>query len=336
MIKEAIVKLVNKEDLTFAEAETVLDENMDGECNDVQIGSFLTALSCKGPTIEEITGCAKGMRNHCAKFLNDQPVLEIVGTGGDKANSFNISTASAFVCSAAGVPVAKHGNRAATSKCGTADCLEALGAKLNLPAEKSEEILKKLNFCFLFAQNYHVSMKYVAPVRKELPIATVFNILGPLTNPAGATMQLMGVYDKSLVEPLAHVLVNLGVNKAMVVYGEDCLDEISVSAKTQVCEYLGGEYRTYEIMPELFGMTRHEKKELVGGTPAENAQIIRDIFTGKEQGAKRDAVLINSAAALHIAKGISIDEGLKLAAETIDSGKAMKQVEDYVRLTNED
>lgn len=336
MINEAIVKLVDKKDLTFDEAEQVLDEIMSGTCTDVQIGSFLTALACKGATIDEITGCAKGMRNHCEKFLNDDDVLEIVGTGGDKANSFNISTASAFVCSAAGVPVAKHGNRAATSKCGTADCLEALGAKLNLPAEKSQQILKDINFCFMFAQNYHLSMKYVGPVRKQLPIATVFNILGPLTNPAGATMQLMGVYDEDLVEPLAHVLVNLGVKKCMVVYGEDCLDEISTSAPTKVCEYLGDGYKTYEITPEQFGMPRSTKDELVGGKPAENAQIIRDIFSGKEKGAKRNAVLLNSAAGLRIAKGVSMEEGLKIAAEAIDSGKALEQVDKYVKLSNED
>ncbi len=335
MIKEAITKLVAKEDLTFAEAEQVLDQIMSGECNEIQIGAFLTALACKGATIDEITGCAKGMRNHCEKFLNDQPALEIVGTGGDKAGSFNISTTSAFVISAAGVPVAKHGNRAATSKSGAADVLEALGAKLTIPAEKSEQILKEINFCFLFAQNYHLSMKYVAPVRKQLPIATVFNILGPLTNPAGATMQLMGVYDADLVEPLAHVLVNLGVNKCMVVFGEDGLDEISTSAPTKVCEYVGGEYKTYEITPEQFGFARSTKDEIVGGTPAENAQILRDIFSGKEQGAKRNAVILNSAAALHIAQGISMEEGVKIATDIIDSGKAAEQVEKFVALTNE-
>lgn len=336
MIREAIAKLAAREDLTFAEAEQVLDEIMGGETTEVQMSAFLTALAMKGATIDEITGCAKGMRNHCEKFLNDQPALEIVGTGGDKASSFNISTTSAFVISAGGVPVAKHGNRAATSKSGAADVLEALGAKLAIPAEKSQQLLQDIHFCFLFAQNYHLSMKYVAPVRKQLPIATVFNILGPLTNPAGANMQIMGVYDESLVEPLARVLVNLGVTKCMVVYGEDCLDEISTSAPTKVCEYADGEFKTYEITPEQFGIPRSSKEELVGGTPEENAEIIRNIFTGKERGAKHNAVLLNSAAAFHVAKGISMEEGVKLAEEIIDSGKAMEQVEAFVRRTNEE
>ena len=225
MIKEAIIKLAAKENMSGVMAEQAMDEIMSGQATPVQMSAFLTALSVKGATIEEITACARGMRNHCVKLLNDQDVLEIVGTGGDKANSFNISTVSALVVSAAGVPVAKHGNRAATSKCGAADVLEALGVKIDLAPEKSAEILKKINLCFMFAQNYHLSMKYVAPVRKELPIPTVFNILGPLTNPAGASMQLMGVYEEGLVEPLARVLRNLGVTRAMVVYGQDGLDD---------------------------------------------------------------------------------------------------------------
>lgn len=335
MIQDAIVKLTKNQDLTFAEAEQAVDEIMSGEISELLIGSFLTALATKGAGAEEIAGCAKGMRNHCMKFLNDQDVLEIVGTGGDKANSFNISTASAFVCAAAGVPVAKHGNRAATSKCGTADVLEALGAKLMIPASKSEQILKDINFCFLFAQNYHLAMKYVGPVRKQLPMPTVFNILGPLTNPAGATMQLMGVYDESLCEPLAHALVNLGVKKCMVVYGMDCLDEISTSEATKVCEYDGTEFKTYTITPEQFGINRCQKEDLVGGTPDENAQILRDIFSG-EKGPKRDAVLLNAGAALHIVKGISMEEGVKLAAEMIDSGAAAAKMNEFVKLTNEE
>ena len=335
MIKEAIIKLMGKQDLTFEEAEQSVYEIMSGDVPDVQIGAFLVALATKGAGINEISGCAKGMRAHCERFLNDRDVLEIVGTGGDKANSFNISTASAFVCAAAGVPVAKHGNRAATSKCGTADVIEALGAKITIPAEKSEQILKDINFCFLFAQNYHLSMKYVAPVRKQIPVPTVFNILGPLANPAGASMELMGVYDESLVEPLVHVLVKLGVKKCMVVFGQDVLDEISISAPTTVAEYIDGEFKKYEITPEQFGIPRCTKDELVGGTPEENAQILKDIFSGKEHGAKRNAVLLNSAAALHVAKDVTIEEGLKIAADMIDSGKAAEKVAEFVKLTNE-
>lgn len=334
MIRNAIESLMNKQDLTFDEAESAVDEIMGGQTTDVQIGAFLVALAMKGASIDEISGCAKGMRNHCEKFLNDQDVLEIVGTGGDRANSFNISTASAIVCAAAGVPVAKHGNRAATSKCGTADVLEALGVKLSIPAEKSQDILKKINFCFLFAQNYHLSMKYVAPVRKQIPVPTVFNILGPLTNPAGASMQLMGVYDETLVEPLAHVLVKLGVKECMVVYGQDCLDEISMSAPTTVTEYLNGEYRSYVLTPEQFGLKRCEKSDLAGGTPDENAEILNRIFAG-EKGPKRDAVLINSAAALHIAKGISMEDGIREAADILDSGKAADELAAFIGMTNE-
>ncbi|MDD3218341.1 MAG: anthranilate phosphoribosyltransferase [Lachnospiraceae bacterium] len=335
MIKEAIIKLANKEDLTYEMAEQVMDEIMGGEASQVQMSSFLTALSLKGETIEEITACAEGMRKHCVKLLHDMDVLEIVGTGGDKSNSFNISTLASLVVSAAGVPVAKHGNRAASSKCGTADCLEALGVNITAAPEKSAEVLKKINMCFLFAQNYHIAMKYVAPVRKELGIRTVFNILGPLANPAGANMQLMGVYDESLVEPLAEVLSNLGVKSAMVVYGQDCLDEISLSAPTSVCEVRDGKYTCYEITPEQFGLKRCAKDDLAGGTPTENAAIARAILEG-EMGPRRDAVVLNAGAALHIAKPeVSIEEGIRIAQETIDSGKAMAQLEQFVALTNE-
>ena len=294
MIKEAIIKLSNKENLTREMAEQSMDEIMSGQATPVQMSAFLIALSMKGETIEEITACAKGMRNHCVKLLNDQEVLEIVGTGGDKANSFNISTVSALVVSAAGVPVAKHGNRAATSKCGAADVLEALGVKIDLAPEKSSELLKKINICFMFAQNYHLSMKYVAPVRRELPVPTVFNILGPLTNPAGASMQLMGVYEEALVEPMARVLNNLGVTRAMVVYGQDGLDEISVSAPTTVCEVRDGSYSSYILRPEQFGMEQCLKSELVGGTPAENAGIAREIL-GRPRPWQRGSLCLYSS-----------------------------------------
>ncbi len=336
MIKEAIHKVFKKENLTYKEAETVMNEIMEGEASAVQMSSYLTALSMKGETVEEITASAAGMRAHCVRLLHDMDVLEIVGTGGDGANSFNISTTSSLVISAAGVPVAKHGNRAASSKCGAADVLEALGVNITIAPEKSRKLLEKIGICFLFAQNYHIAMKYVAPVRKELGIRTIFNILGPLANPAGANMELMGVYDESLVEPLAHVLANLGVKRALVVYGTDGLDEISLSAPTKVCEVKDGTFTSYEITPEQFGLTRCQKEDLVGGTPAENAQITRDILAGKP-GPKRDAVLMNAGAALYMAgKTDSIQAGIDLAKEIIDSGKAAAQLEKFVELSNQE
>ena len=334
MIKEAIAQLVEKKDLDYKTANEVMNEIMSGKTTQAQMGAYLTALRIKGETIEEITASAAGMRAHCVKLLHDMDVLEIVGTGGDNANSFNISTTSAIVASAAGVPVAKHGNRAASSKCGAADVLEALGVNITLPPEKSTELLKKINLCFLFAQNYHIAMKYVAPVRKELGIRTVFNILGPLSNPAGANMELMGVYEEALVEPLARVLANLGVKSGMVVYGQDRLDEISLSAPTTVCELQGGQYCSYVIQPEDFGLTRCQKEDLVGGTPEQNAAITRAVLSG-EKGPKRDAVLLNTAAALKIAGKVSnIGEGVQLAAQTIDSGAAKAQLEQFIRLSN--
>mgnify|MGYP000760135837 FL=1 len=323
MIKEAIIKLSKKQDLAYAEAEAVMDEIMSGQATPVQMSAYLTALALKGETIDEITASAAGMRAHCIKLLHNLDVLEIVGTGGDGSNSFNISTTSSLVIAAGGVPVAKHGNRAASSKSGAADVLEALGVKITLTPERSAEILKKINICFLFAQNYHIAMKYVAPIRKELGIRTVFNILGPLSNPAGANMELMGVYDQSLVEPLAQVMANLGVNRGMVVYGQDSLDEISMCAPTSVCEIRDGKFTSYEITPEQFGYERCEKGALTGGTPAENAEITKAILKGEEKGPKRQAVCLNAGAALYIAgKAASIEEGVKLAESLIDSGAA--------------
>ena len=329
MIKEAIHKVFKKENLTYKEAEAVMNEIMEGEASAVQMSSYLTALSMKGETVEEITASAAGMRAHCVRLLHDMDVLEIVGTGGDGANTFNISTTSSLVISAAGIPVAKHGNRAASSKCGAADVLEALGVNITIAPEKSRELLEKIGICFLFAQNYHFAMKYVAPVRKELGIRTIFNILGPLANPAGANMELMGVYDESL-------LANLGVKRALVVYGSDGLDEISLSAPTRVCEVKDGAFTSYEITPEQFGLTRCSKDDLVGGTPAENAQITRDILTGKT-GPKRDAVLMNAGAAIYMAgKAESIQAGIDLAKEMIDSRKATAQLEKFVELSNQE
>ena len=335
MIKEAILKLAKKEDLTYDEAEKVMDEIMSGEATPVQMSAYLTALSLKGETIDEITASASGMRAHCIKLLHDMDVLEIVGTGGDGSNSFNISTTASMVISAGGVPVAKHGNRAASSKSGAADVLEALGVKITLTPERRAEILEKIGICFLFAQNYHIAMKYVAPIRKELGIRTVFNILGPLSNPAGANMELMGVYDEALVVPLAQVMANLGVTRGMVVFGQDKLDEISMSAPTTVCEIKEGTFTSYELTPEQFGYARCQKEELVGGTPAENAEITRKILSGDEKGAKRKAVCLNAGAALYIAgKAESMKAGVKMAEELIDSGAALTKLNQFIEESN--
>lgn len=335
MIKEAILKLARKEDIGYDMAKGAMNEIMSGLATDVQMSAYLTSLSMKGETIEEITASAEEMRNHCTRLLHDMDVVEIVGTGGDGSNSFNISTTSSIVIAAAGVPVAKHGNRAASSKSGAADVLEALGVNITASPEKSAELLKKIGICFLFAQNYHISMKYVAPIRKELGIRTVFNILGPLANPAGANMEVMGVYEEALVEPLAKVLCNLGVKNAMVVYGQDKLDEISMAAPTTVCEVKDGVFNSYTITPEQFGFTRCEKVDLIGGTPQENAAITLAILNG-EKGPKRDAVLMNAGAALYVAgKSESLADGIKFAAEIIDSGKAKQKLEEFVRCSNE-
>ena len=333
MIKEAIMKAAARENLTYECAESVMHEIMEGKASEIQMAAYLAAMSVKGETIDEITASAAGMRKHCVRILHDMDVLEIVGTGGDRSNSFNISTTSALVISAAGIPVAKHGNRAASSKSGAADVLESLGVDIAIPPERSLYLLKTINLCFLFAQNYHISMKYVAPVRKELGIRTIFNILGPLVNPAGANMELLGVYDAGFVEPMARVLTNLGVKSGMVVYGQDGLDEISLSSPTSICEFRGGKFQTYTMDPEQFGFARCSKEDLTGGTPAENAQITRDILGGV-QGPKRNAVLLNSAAAIHIARPeVSIQEGIAIAAETIDSGKAKAQLEQFIQLS---
>ena len=336
MIKEAIIKLSKKENLSYQEAENVMDEIMSGQATPVQMSSYLTALSLKGETIDEITGSAAGMRAHCVKLLHELDVLEIVGTGGDGSNSFNISTTASLVIASAGVPVAKHGNRAASSKSGAADVLEALGVNIMVSPEKSAQLLKKINICFLFAQNYHIAMKYVAPIRKELGIRTLFNILGPLSNPAGANMELMGVFDESLVEPLARVMLNLGVTRGMVVFGQDKLDEISMSAPTSVCEIRDGNFRSYVITPEQFGYTSCKKEELVGGTPQENAEITRNIISGQDKGARRQAVCLNAGAALYIAGAAgSLEEGVRLAEKQIDSGAAKKVLDDFIRESNE-
>ena len=338
MIKEAIIKIVNKEDLSFDEAYTVMNEIMNGETTPTQNAAFLAALSTKSAKAEttgEIAGCAKAMREHATPVDTNFDLFEIVGTGGDNAGSFNISTTSAIVAAAGGMKVSKHGNRAASSKCGTADCLEALGVNIDEDPAKCRQLLEKVGICFFFAQKYHNSMKYVGAIRKELGFRTVFNILGPLTNPARPKRQLLGVYDEYLIEPLAKVLMELGVKRGMVVYGMDKLDEISLSAPTKVCEIKDGSLHTYEIKPEDFGLSRCKKEDLSGGDPKENAAITLSILNG-EKGAKRDAVLLNAGAALYIGeKAKSIQEGINLAARLIDSKKALKVLEDFIKVSNE-
>ena len=338
MIKEAIIKIVNKEDLSFDEAYAVMNEIMNGETTPTQNAAFLAALSTKSAKAEttgEIAGCAKAMREHATPVDTDFDLFEIVGTGGDNAGSFNISTTSAMVAAAGGMKVSKHGNRAASSKCGTADCLEALGVNIYEDPVKCRELLEKVGICFFFAQKYHTSMKYVGAIRKELGFRTVFNILGPLTNPAHPKRQLLGVYDEYLIEPLAKVLMELGVKRGMVVYGTDKLDEISLSAPTKICEIKDGALHTYEIKPEDFGLSRCKKEDLAGGDPKENAAITLSILNG-EKGAKRDAVLLNAGAALYIGeKAKSMQEGINLAARLIDSKKALKVLEDFIKVSNE-
>ena len=337
MIKEAIVKLVNKGDLTYTEAYTVMNEIMSGETTATQNAAFLAAMSTKSAraeTTDEIAGCAAAMRDHATRVETGMDLFEIVGTGGDNAHSFNISTTSALVAAAGGIKVAKHGNRAASSQCGTADCLEALGVNIDQSPDRCRQLLEEVGMCFFFAQKYHTSMKYVGPIRKELGFRTVFNILGPLTNPGSPTMQLLGVYDDYLVEPLAQVLVNLGVKRGMVVYGLDKLDEISTSAPTKICEIRDGWFKSFVIKPEDFGFERSKKEDLVGGTPEENAAITRQILGGGK-GTKRNAVLLNAGASLYIGgKAETLKDGIALASELINSGKALAVLEKLIAVSN--
>ena len=337
MIKEAIVKIVNKEDLTYQEAYAVMNEIMNGETSPTQNAAFLASLSTKSAraeTTDEIAGCAAAMRDHATRVETGMDVFEIVGTGGDNAQSFNISTTAAIVAASGGMKVAKHGNRAASSNSGTADCLEALGVNISQSPKKCVELLNEVGMCFFFAQKYHTSMKYVGAIRRELGFRTVFNILGPLTNPASPEMQLLGVYDAYLVEPLAQVLISLGVKRGMVVYGTDKLDEISLSAPTKICEIKDGWVKSYTINPEDFGFERCTKDDLKGGTPDDNARITRDILSGKK-GHQRNAVLLNAGAALYIGgKSDSMKEGVSLAAELIDSGKALQTLERLIEASN--
>ena len=334
MIQEAIAQLVEGKDLSNETVADCMDEIMSGEANQMDMAAYLTALRMKGESIDEIAASADGMRKHAVRLQHDTDVLEIVGTGGDEAYSFNISTTAGIVAAAAGIPVAKHGNRSVSSKCGAADVLEALGVNIAIEPKKMERVLKEEGISFMFAQIYHKAMRYVAPVRKELGIRTIFNILGPLSNPAFANMQLMGVYEEALLQPMAKVLMKLGVKRGMVVYGADRLDEISISAPTLVCEIKDGKLESYEITPEQFGLKRAKKEDMAGGDPAENARITRAILSG-EQGAKRDAVILNAGAGIYIAgRADSLEEGVKMAREIIDSGKAAEKLEAFIKATN--
>ena len=337
MIKEAIEKIVSKEDLTYDEAYAVMNEIMSGETSATQNAAFLAALSTKSAraeTTDEIAGCAAAMRDHATKVDTGMELFEVVGTGGDNAHSFNISTTTAIIAAAGGMKVAKHGNRAASSLCGTADCLEALGVNINQSPARCVELLNEVGMCFFFAQKYHTSMKYVGGIRRELGFRTVFNILGPLTNPGSPTMQLLGVYDDYLVEPLAQVLVNLGIRRGMVVYGQEKLDEISLSAPTTICEIKDGWFKSSVITPENFGFERCTKDDLRGGTPEENAQITLAILNG-EKGHKRNAVLMNAGAALYIGgKADNMKDGIDLAAQIIDSGKALATLDKLIEVSN--
>lgn len=339
MIQDAIIKIVQKEDLSYKESYAVMNEIMSGQTTPTQNAAFLAALSTKSTraeTIDEISGCAAAMRDHAIKFdANGLETLEIVGTGGDGAHSINISSTAAIVIAAAGVPVTKHGNVAASSKSGAANVLEALGINVKLEPAKMEQVLQRTGICFLHAQVYHTSMKYVGAIRKELGFRTVFNILGPLTNPAHPTMQVLGVYDEYLLQPMAQVLSSLGVKRGMVVYGQDKLDEVSISAPTSVCEFKDGWYKTYTIQPEDFGLTRGTKQDIEGGEPKYNAQISRAILSGELTGPKRDVVLLNAACGLYVAgKAECIQDGIALAAELIDTGKALEKLEEFVAASN--
>ncbi|MHB1454581.1 MAG: anthranilate phosphoribosyltransferase [Saccharofermentanales bacterium] len=334
MMKEAIYDLINGKDLSLQTTAGVMNLIMEGGATNAQIAGFLTALRMKGESIDEITACATVMREKCLKLQHTGEVMDIVGTGGDEASTFNISTISAIVVAASGIPVAKHGNRSVSSRCGSADVLEALGVRIDVPAAKSSEILGEIGICFMFAPFYHTSMKYAGPVRKELGVRTVFNILGPLASPAGADLLLLGVYDENLVEPMARVLLNLGVRKAMVVHGHDGLDEVTLCDTTTVCEVSDGQLNSFFITPEQFGFRRCSPEDLVGGDPARNAGIALEILGGG-LGPKRDAVVLNSALCIYMARNnVTLKECVRIAQRSIDSGAAKALLEDFIRLSN--
>lgn len=335
MIEQAIYQVLAGQALSLQETRDVMQQIMQGEAKPSQIGAFLAAMRMKGETIDEITACAEIMREQSVKLCPNMDVLDIVGTGGDELFSFNISTVSAFVVAAAGIPVAKHGGRSVSSKCGSADVLEALGVNINLSATQCQLLLERAGMCFMHAQVYHTAMKHVAPIRRELGVRTIFNILGPLANPAGATYQLLGVYDENLVEPLARVLANLGVKRAMVVHGHDGLDEISLTGASTICEVSGKQLNSYFITPEQFGLARCKASDLAGGSPSENAQIARDVLSGA-RGARRDIVVLNAACCIYMFRNdITLLECVRLAQQTIDSGAARRKLEELVRISQE-
>lgn len=335
MIKEAILKVVSGSDLTYEESKQVMEEMMTGTATQAQMASFLTALRMKGETIDEITASAEVMRSKALHVKHETDVMDIVGTGGDGTGTFNVSTTASFVIAASGIPVAKHGNRSMSSKSGSADCLEQLGVNITITPEQSEKVLKDTNLCFMFAQGYHASMRFVGPVRREIGIRNIFNVLGPLTNPASANLQITGVYSESLVEPIAKVFSNLGVKRGFVFHGSDGMDEVTVTGATKVCEINNGEFKTYEITPEEFGLGRYDMQELVGGDGAENAEITKKILSGELKGAKRDITVLNSALGLYAGgKAESIKDGVRLAEEIIDSGKAYDKMVEFAKATN--
>lgn len=335
MIEKAIYDILAGRHLSLDMTKAVMVQMMEGNASDSQMGAFLAAMRLKGETIEEITACAEVMRAKCMKLRPQTDVIDIVGTGGDELYSFNISTVSSFVVAAGGVPVAKHGNRSVSSKCGSADVLEALGANILLSVRQSERVLAETGMCFMLAQVYHKAMKHVAHVRRELGVRTIFNILGPLANPAGATMQLLGVYDENLVEPMANVLCNLGVKRAMVVHGHDGLDEITLTTASTICEVANGRLNSYFITPEQFGLPRCRLNDLRGGGPQENAAIAQRILSG-EPGPMRDTVVLNAACCLYIGKNdVTMRQCVRMAQELIDSGKAAQKLAEFIQVTNE-
>ncbi len=336
MLTDAISKLINRQNLEFDEVKAVIEQITEGRATNAQIAAFLTALRMKGETVQEITAAAYVMKNKCIPLnINVSETIDIVGTGGDCRGTFNISTAAAFIAAGAGCHVAKHGNRSVSSKSGAADVLEALGANINLKPENCLEIFNKTGICFLFAQNHHPCMKYVAEVRHQIATRTLFNILGPLINPANTKMQLIGVYDEKLTEPIAKVLINLGIIRGMVLHGTDGLDEATITSETKISEIKSSEIKTYTIKPEDFGLKRASLSDIQGGTPDENAEIILNILSGKDKGAKLDIAILNAALALCITKKAdSIRCGVELAKAAIDNGFALKKLNSFIELSN--
>ncbi|HSQ40668.1 MAG TPA: anthranilate phosphoribosyltransferase [Fibrobacteraceae bacterium] len=330
--KFLLTKLIKRQDLSDAEASEAFEQILSGQWTEGQIGAFLGALACKGEVVDEVAGAARAMRRKAVRIQSQgQLVMDTCGTGGDGSNTFNISTTAAFVLAGAGVAVAKHGNRSISSLCGSADVLEALGLNLSVPPETMEQALNEIGICFMFAPNYHGAMKYAMPVRKALGVRTMFNMLGPLTNPAAASCQLLGVYRPELTEMFAAVLGKLGVKRALVAYGHDGLDEISVCAPTRVSELKDGVVKTYDLSPENYFGDLADAKDLAGGDAQANAKILTDILSG-EKGSKRNVVLLNSGAGLYAAGKVNdIASGIKLAEEIIDSGKAKAKMEELIR-----